>query len=115
MEDLYMKKLSLLLVIIALMTFFIACTTKKYDSFQELNNGSGLQKGKITYSFYSALSTDSLRGKQIGIVDGDKKHKIFEIKGFSSDDWVIEYYDVMMSVYSVYKADAVTEIPKELK
>ena len=115
MEELSTKKLSLLLGIIVLMTFFIACTSKKYDSFQELNNGSGLQRGKITYSFYSALSTDSIRGKQIGIVDGDKKHKVFEIKGFSSDDWVIEYYDVIMSVYSVHKADTVTKIPDELK
>lgn len=110
-----MKKLSLLLAIVALMTFFMSCTTKEYDSFQELNNGSNLQRGSITYSFYGALPSDSLRGKQIGIVDGDKKHKVFEIKGFSSDEWVIEYYDVMMSVYSVYKADTITEIPSELK
>lgn len=110
-----MKKLSVLFAIIALMVFFMSCTTKEYDSFQELNNGSKLQRGSITYSFYSALSSDSLRGKQIGIVDGDKKRKVFEIKGFSSDEWVIEYYDVEMSVYSVFKSDTVTEIPSELK
>lgn len=110
-----MKKRSMLLVIIALVTFFVSCTAKKYDNFQELNNGSRLQQGSITYSFYSGLPSDSLKGKQIGIVDGDKKHKVFEVKGFSSDEWVIEYYDVIMSTYSIYKADTVTEIPKELK
>ena len=110
-----MKKLYLLLASIALMTFFASYTVKEYDSFQELNNGSRLQRGSIIYSFYSALPSDSLRGKKIGIVNGDKKHKVFEIKGFSSDEWVIEYYDVIMSVYSVYKADTVTEIPDELK
>lgn len=110
-----MKKLSLLLSIIVLVTFFTSCTIKEYDSFQELNNGSSLQRGSIIYSFYSALPNDSLRGNQIGIVDGDKKHKVFEINGFSSDEWVIEYYDVIMSVYNVYKADSVTEIPVELK
>ena len=110
-----MKKLSLLLAIITLMAFFMSCTNKEYDSFQQLNNGSKLQRGSITYSFYSALPSDPLRGKQIGIVDGDKKHKVFEIKGFSSAEWVIEYYDVEMSVYTVYKADTVTEIPSELK
>ena len=110
-----MKKLSLLLAIIALMAFFMSCTTKEYNSFQELNNGANLQQGSITYSFYSALPSDSLRGKQIGIVDGDKKYKVFEVKGFSSDEWIVEYYDVIMSVYSLYKADTVTEIPKELK
>ena len=110
-----MKKLCLWLAIIALMTLFAACSTKEYDNFQQLNNGTGLQRGKITYSFYSALPSDSIRGKQIGIVDGDKKHKVFEMEGFSPDEWVIEYYDVIMSVYSVYKADTVTEIPIQLK
>lgn len=61
------------------------------------------------------MPKDSLRGKQIGIVDCDKKHKVFEVRGFSSDEWIIEYYDVIMSVYSVYKAETVTEIPDELK
>ena len=110
-----MKKLSLLLSIIALMTFFASCTAKDYESFQELNNGSSLQRGSTIYSFYSALPKDSLRGKQIGIIDGDKKHKVFEVKGFSSDEWIIEYYDVIMSVYSVYKADTVNEIPEEFR
>ena len=110
-----MKKLSLLLAIIALMTFFTSCTTKEYESFQELNNGSSIQRGSIIYSFYSALPKDSLRGKQIGVIDGDKKNKVFEVKGFSSDEWIIEYYDVIMSVYCVYKADTVTEIPEEFR
>lgn len=110
-----MKKFSLLFVIIACMTFFMSCSAKEYDRYQELHNGSGLQRGSIIYSFYSALPKDSLRGKQIGIVDGDKRHQVFEVKGFSSDEWVIEYYDVIMSVYSLYKADTVSEIPDELK
>ena len=110
-----MKKLFLLLAIILLMNIFTSCTAKKYKNFQELYNGSKLQQGSIIYSFYSALPKDSLRGKQIGIVDGDKKYKVFEVEGFSSDEWIIEYYDVIMSVYSLYKADTVTEIPDELK
>jgi len=110
-----MKKISLLLLIISLMAFFSSCTAREYENFQELNDGSRLQRGSITYSFYSALPKDSLRGKQIGIVNGDKKHKVFEVKGFSSDEWIIEYYDVIMSVYSLYKADTVDEIPNELK
>lgn len=53
--------------------------------------------------------------RQIGIVDGDKRHKVFEVKGYSSDAWIIEHYDVIMSVYALYKADTVTEIPDELQ
>ena len=78
------------------MTLFSSCTAKEYENFQELNGGSKLQRGSIIYSFYSALSNDTFRGKQIGNVDGDKKHKVFEVKGFSSDEWIIEYYDVIM-------------------
>ncbi|HHV97891.1 MAG TPA: hypothetical protein GXX37_15770 [Clostridiaceae bacterium] len=104
-----------MLVIILFMAFFSSCTSKEHENFQELNSGSKLQRGNIIYSFYSALPRDSLKGKQIGIVDGDKKHKVFEVNGFSSDEWIIEYYDVIMSVYSLYKADTVTEIPDELK
>ncbi|HHV97954.1 MAG TPA: hypothetical protein GXX36_00010 [Clostridiaceae bacterium] len=110
-----MKKLSLLLVIILMMSFFSSCSAKEYESFQELDNGSKLKRGNIIYSFYSALPKDSLRGEQIGIIDGDKKHKVFEVNGYSSDEWIIEYYDVIMSVYNLYKADSVTEIPDELK
>ena len=61
------------------------------------------------------MPEDSLKGKLIGIIDGDKKHKVFELKGYSSDEWIIEYYDVMMSAYNLYKADTVTKIPDELK
>jgi len=110
-----MKKLSLLLVVIMLITVFASCASKEYENFQELNNGSKIQRGNIIYSFYGALPDYSLIGRQIGIVDGDKKHKIFEVKGLSSDEWIIEYLDVIMSVYTLYKSDTVTEIPDEFK
>jgi hypothetical protein len=110
-----MKKLSLLLSVIALIVFFTSCAAKEYDSYNELDDGSRLQRGDIVYSFYGALPEDSPIGNQIGIIDGDEKHKVFEVKGFSSDQWIIEYYDVIMSVYDVYKADSVKEIPDELK
>jgi len=98
-----------------LLSFFVSCNAKEYENFQELNNGSKLQRGNIIYSFYGALPDYSLIGRQIGTVDGDKKHKIFEVKGFSSDEWIIEYYDVIMSVHNLFKADTVTEIPDEFK
>jgi len=110
-----MKKLSLLFAVIMLLSCFASCNAKEYENFQELNNGSKIQRGNITYSFYGALPDYSMIGKQIGIVDGDKKHKIFEVKGFSSDEWIIEYLDVIMSVYTLYKSDTVTEIPDEFK
>jgi hypothetical protein len=110
-----MKKSALLLTVISLLTLFSSCKVREYENYQELDNGVKLQRNGIVYSFYSALPKDSLIGAQIGVVDGDKKHKVFEVKGFSSDEWIIEYYDVIMSVYNLYKADTVSEIPDELK
>lgn len=110
-----MKKLSLWLTVLISVLFLMACTAKTYEDFQGFQNGSILQRGSITYSFYGPLPEDSLRGKQNGIVDGDKKDKVYELKGLSPEEWLIEYYDVAMSVYSVYKADTVTKIPDILK
>lgn len=109
------KKLSLWLTVLISVLFLMSCTAKTYENYQGFQNGSVLIRGSITYSFYGPLPEDSLRGRQIGIVDGDKKDKVYELKGHSSEDWIIEYYDVVMSVYTVYKADTVTEIPDILK
>lgn len=110
-----MKRASLVIAFIALIALLVSCSAKEYESFQELNDGSRLQRGDISYSFYGPLPSDLRIGKQIGIIDNDKKHKVFELKGYSSDEWIVEYYDVIMSVYTVYKADTVTDIPDELK
>lgn len=110
-----MKKLSLWLTVLISVLFLMSCTEKTYENYQEFQNGSVLKRGSITYSFYGPLPDDALRGMQIGIVDGDKKDKVYELKGLSSGDWIIEYYDVDMSIYAVYKADTVTEIPDALK
>ena len=110
-----MKKKSLILAMLMLFAFFSSCFIKKdYENFEELNNGSGLKRGDITYSFFSAIPDVSLKGEQFGVVGGDEIHKVYHVKGYSSDEWVIEYYDVIMSTYNLYKADSVTEIPSEL-
>ena len=111
-----MKKLSLALVLIMLFAFLVSCSPqKKYENFEEFNSGSVLKRGEITYIFFDALPNTSIKGEQIGVIDGDKTHKVYSVKGYSSDEWVIEYYDVIMSTYSLYKSDAVTEIPEELQ
>jgi len=111
-----MKKIVSLIVITLLFSFIASCASEKsYESIMEIDNGSRLKWGNRTYTFYSAVPKDSLIGKQIAIIDGDKKHKVFEVKGYSKEDWIIEHYDVIMSVYSLYKADNVTDIPTELQ
>jgi len=41
---------------------------------------------------YTTVS-NSERGKQIGIVNGDSKNQIYEYKDYSTDEWIINYYD----------------------
>jgi hypothetical protein len=111
-----MRKLPLLLAVILLCCFLSSCVPeKKYESLKELDNGACLQWGSRTYSFYCAVPKDSLIGKQIAVIGDDKKHKVFEVNGYPKDQWIIEYYDVMMSVYALYKADDVTDVPSELQ
>jgi len=109
-----MKKISIALVLIVLFAFTTSCAPKKeYENFEEYNDGSVLVHEGITYTFFGAIPNVSLRGEQFGIIDGDEKHKVYDVKGYSSDEWIIEYLDITMSTYCLYKADSVTKIPDE--
>ena len=65
------------------------------------------------YAF--GIDAGSLIGEQIGIVDGDNKHRVYAVKGYSSNEWIIEKHqggdrdDVML-----YKEKSVEEIPADL-
>ena len=107
-----MKKIVLVLVFALLVCTLSACVSSaSYESLKTLDNGSKLEWGDRTYSFYSAKPNAVQIGKQVAIVDDDRKHKIFEVKGYSHEEWIIEYYDVIMSTYSLYKSDDVTDVP----
>lgn len=45
--------------------------------------------GDKTYVPYGALADYGERGKQIGIVDGDKDNRVYELKGYSVDEWIV--------------------------
>ena len=66
--------------------------------------------GDKTYVPYGALSAYGDRGKQIGIVDGNKDDKIYECKGYSTDEWIVEAipYDAAM----LWREINVTDIPE---
>ena len=65
--------------------------------------------GDKTYVPYGALSAYGGRGQQIGIVDGNENHKVYECKGYSSDEWIVTVlpHDAAM----LYRETDVTEIP----
>ena len=65
--------------------------------------------GDKTYVPYGALDDYGERGKQIGIVDGDKDNRVYELKGYSVDEWIVNSfpYDAAM----LYREIDVTDIP----
>jgi hypothetical protein len=72
------KKWTSFLVLVLLTTILVSCDKKEYMGFEELDGGSKLKCGDTVYVFYGALPDKSLLGKQIGVVNNDKKHKVFE-------------------------------------
>jgi hypothetical protein len=59
--------------------------------------------------------TSSLRGKQVGIIDNNPKDKIHAVKGYDSEEWLINYLDVIMTTYSLWKEENVEIIPEEFE
>ena len=68
------------------------------------------------YEFFGTLSFTliPIHGKQIGIIDNDPKDKITSVKGYSSEEWIINYYDVIMTTYDLYKEVKIENIPNDL-
>jgi hypothetical protein len=93
-----------------------ACNQKvPYESaemiYTEGDQSNVLKWKNITFNEYHTihiwagekLPNNIKDGKQIAIVNEDNNEKLFEIKGFLTDEWVIVYSDVLMSrVYIIY-------------
>ena len=70
----------------------------------------------VTFRPYGVVPDSSLRGEQIGVRDDEPESRIFEAKGYSTDEWIIDYLDVPMGGGDMlFKAVGITEIPEELK
>ena len=65
-----------------------------------------------TYVPYCAIDKTQC-GQQIGIIDNDEDDKVFEYKGYSVDEWIINYY--VMDGAMLYKEINVTDIPGGLQ
>ena len=69
----------------------------------------------IVFRPYGVFINNSLKGKQIGVREDSPKSKIYEVKGYDSNEWIVEYLEVIMGSNMVLKAVGVTEIPAELE
>lgn len=111
-----MKRILLLLSVAMLVFVITSCSgNPDFVNFEELDNGAALRQGDITYTSIGVLPDTSLLGEQYGIINGEDNHKVFLVEGYSPDEWIVEYLDVIMSVHNLFKADSVIEIPDELQ
>ena len=103
-----------LLSFIAIFTLIFPLCACSGQDLEDMASGEGdgyatIVWGDRTYVPYGALSEYGERGKQIGIVDGDKDNRVYELKGYSVDEWIVNSfpYDAAMLLKEVN----VTDIP----
>ena len=90
-----MKKILLLIIAVGLTLFLSACSDKNADAdLADMASGTGdgyrtIIWGDKTYVPYSVVPRSDC-GKQIGIVDGEERYRVYEYKGHSTDEWIIE-------------------------
>ena len=107
-----MKRALLSFVVIFTLVFSL-CACSQQD-LENMTSGEGdgyatIVLGDKTYVPYGALSAYGERGKQIGIVDGDKDNRVYGLKGYSVEEWIVNSFphDAAMLLREVN----VTDIP----
>jgi hypothetical protein len=119
------KRISFAIVLclcILLATGLIGCVSNNSTVFPEYKETENLELGCVelsyngdTYRPYGVFDDDILKGKQIGIREGVHDSKIYEVIGYDSTEWIVEYLEVTMGGNILFKAVGVTDIPAELE
>ena len=110
-----MKRTYFILLIAAMIFSLCACskqelanmTTEVYDDYTAI-----IWRDK-TYVPYCVISKTEC-GEQIGVIDDSKDDKIYEYKGYSVDEWIIDLYTVD-NIAMLMKEIDVIDIPDGLK
>ncbi len=86
----------------------LGCVELNYDSVTYRPFGVFGGGGTLTFSEFI--------GNQIGIrkMETPPPIKIYEIKGYNSKEWIVDYDDVLMGGNMIFKAVGVTDIPPQL-
>ncbi|MCL2079738.1 MAG: hypothetical protein FWH17_07860 [Oscillospiraceae bacterium] len=69
----------------------------------------------VVFRPYGVFVNNTFKGEQIGVREDAPQSKIYEVKGYDSDEWIVEYLEVIMGTNMILKAVGVTEIPIELE
>ncbi len=86
-----MKKAFIFAAVFALILSLCACSRK---DLAEMTRAEGDGYAAIvwdgrTYVPYGALASYGKRGEQIGIVDGDADDRVYELKGYPPEEWIV--------------------------
>ena len=86
-----MKRIIYLALLFSLIFSLSSCTCRELA---DMTSGLGDGYAYITwdgrtYVPYGALNENGKRGKQIGIVDGDGENRVYELKGYSAEEWIV--------------------------
>ena len=106
-----MKKAFFLLVAFALIVSLCACSQQDLeDMTSETGDGyATIVWGDKTYVPYGTLADYGELGKQIGIVDGDKDNRVYELKGYSANEWIVNAFTHDSAM--LFREINVTDIP----
>lgn len=92
-----MKKYFFNIIIMAMLVLSACGTEKKPDKLQTYTSGTNDDYAYITIDdkvFVPFVAVDNAdRGNWIGIVDGDENNRIYEYKDYSSNEWIISFYN----------------------
>ena len=118
-----MRKLFLSILAIISLFGLVSCKSDAPATYPEFTVTENEELGVVelyhdgtVYRPYGVVPDNSLRGTQIGIRKDDPQSKICEVKGYSSDVWILEYLDVFMGGGDmIYKAVGTTDVPDELE
>ena len=118
-----MRSYFAILVIVIFAVSLFGCSSKDTIDVNEYavteNNELGcveLNIDGVTFRPYGVIPDSSLRGNQIGVRDDEPNSKIFEVNGYSSAEWIIDFLDVPMGGGDMlFKAVGVTDIPEDLE
>lgn len=110
-----MKRTYFILLIAVMIFSLCACskqelanmTTEVYDDYTAIIWGDKI------YVPYCVISKTEC-GEQIGVIDDSKDDKIYEYKGYSVDEWIIDLYTVD-NIAMLMKEIDVTDIPDGLE
>jgi len=105
------------LIVVSLAAFLLTgCGVKMASMSLSWDQDTIEWDGRTYYAFGSPppIMINPLMGRQIGIANNMDVDRIYTVKGYSSEEWIIEQLNGDMNDAVLYKEKSVTDIPTEL-